>query len=76
MAKKTIEICTCDICNKEAKTETLAIPIRWVTEQTEGRSIKPYITTETKDICEECLNKITKIKGSGAQGFNTYRIVE
>ena len=78
MAKKIVEIYTCDICKKETEKtniKTLTIPVRWLTEQNEGRSIKPYITTETKDICEECLERITKVNATGAQGFNDYKIV-
>lgn len=76
MARKTVEVCICDICEKEVAISTLTIPIRWLTEQTEGRSIKPYITTETKDLCDECLDKITKVNASGAQGINIYHIIK
>lgn len=75
MARKTVEICTCDICEKETEVQVLTIPIRWTTEQNEGRCIKPYITTETKDICNDCLVKICVVDVSGAQGHNHYEIV-
>ena len=76
MAKRTVEICTCDICKQEKDVRTLTIPVRWLTEQNEGRIIKPYITTETKDICDDCLDKITKVNATGAQGYNEDRITE
>lgn len=76
MAKRTVEVCTCDICKKETEVKTFTIPVRWLTEQNEGRSIKPFITPETVDICIECLEKITKVNATGAQGFNNYEIVD
>ena len=75
MAIQIIKIFTCDICKIKKEVRTITIPVRWITEQNEGRDIRPYITTETKDICNECLDKVTRINVRGAQGHNTYTII-
>lgn len=61
----------CDICgNSNAKTyRTLA---EFQTEQTEGRIVKPYVTTTEIDLCNECLNKVVVLGASGAQGNNNF----
>lgn len=51
------------------------ISVIFHTEQTEGRPRAPYLTIESIDICESCLDKILSgnmLHGSGAQGNNTY----
>lgn len=75
---KTITICRCDLCKKnvtnEKQLKTLKVPVKFLTEQTEGRSCKPYFTFPQMDLCVECLEKITMVLGQGAQGYNEYRI--
>jgi len=85
------EIFSCDVCKKEkepyksnvfggAKREDKVfldskIQIIFTTEQTEGRSCKPYLSIENLDICDECLDKAAEgnsIFAHGAQGHNTY----
>ncbi len=74
--KKTIEICTCDICNKEdKKAQTINYPVLFITEQTEGRGCTPYIYQTKIDVCQECLSKIIKLQASGAMGNNIYTIL-
>jgi len=74
------EIISCDICKKEdnkieCDIKSVEIQIIFTTDQTEGRSRKPYLSMEELDICEKCMNKILKgnyLFGSGAQGYNEY----
>ena len=65
----------CDICgNPMTAREKIIIPVRFHTEQDEGRAIKPHITKEKMDICDECLAKCVVLNGAGAQGINRYWI--
>lgn len=55
------------------------IQVIFTTEQTEGRSVKPYLSTETLDICEKCLGRILEgnyLFGNGAQGYNQYNFAK
>lgn len=74
--KKTIEICHCDLCKKEADIIAIKYPVEFLTEQTEGRNCKPYISYQDIDVCEECKSKILVVQGWGAQGFNNYIVKE
>lgn len=74
MAKKTIEQYFCDICGKQADVINVNYPVIFHTEQDEGRSVKPYISQEKLDMCQECLLKTLAIDGSGAQGANKYTL--
>lgn len=73
--KKIIEEVYCDICHKKATTHK-TLQVIFTTEQTEGRSCKPYLSfPEELDLCDDCLGKIMKgnyVFGSGAQGYNDY----
>lgn len=73
--KKTIEICTCDICHKECDVQEITYPVLFTTDQTEGRNTKPYFSYEKIDMCAECLHKAINVKGYGAQGYNKYNII-
>jgi hypothetical protein len=75
------EICNCDIngCNNEVTHhKNMSIQVIFTTEQTEGRSVNPYLDTVVIDICEECLEKVVKNKkyivAYGAQGYNIYKL--
>ena len=76
MSKKTIEQYFCDICKKEAEVIAVKYPVIFHTEQDEGRSVKPYVSPQTIDMCQECLHKALVVHGYGAQGFNHYEIRE
>lgn len=65
-------IVKCDICGKQVVTRELTIPIKFFTEQDEGRSCEPYISMTKVDICNDCLMKATNIHATGAQGYNEY----
>lgn len=71
------KITKCDVCGKiiENNSQKYKIPILFTTEQAEGRSCKPYIDFYQVDICNECLLNSTNIEGSGAMGFNKYKII-
>jgi len=71
------KIYRCDLCQIELEEEGqlmqgLSFPVLFTTEQTEGRPVKPYITRDTFDLCEQCLDEAVTITGSGAQGYNRY----
>lgn len=63
----------CDVCKKEVeKPNTAVVPVRFLTEQTEGRSCDPYVRNEKLDFCEGCFDKILVLNAVGAQGYNDY----
>lgn len=71
----TITKHTCDLCKEPATKLQQRVPVVFLTEQTEGRSCTPYLTTTTLDFCEKCLRRIvdrTPLTAYGAQGSNTY----
>ena len=73
--KKVSETYVCDICKKEElEMQSINYPILFTTEQTEGRSVEPYINQKQIDACKECLAKIIRLQGQGAMGYNTYKI--
>lgn len=74
--RKQMEIYTCDICHKECDVQEVMYPVMFTTEQTEGRSVKPYISYEKIDMCAECLKKAINIKGARAVGVNAYEIID
>ena len=68
------EIIYCDICKKE-DAAAARIPVIFTTDQTEGRSVKPYLSNEEIDICGDCFSIILEgnfLWGEGAQGYNRY----
>jgi len=74
--KITTTIVKCDIldCGKENSKEH-KLQVIFETEQTEGRSCKPYLSNELVDLCDECFSKVLKgqyIFAYGAQGYNKY----
>ena len=69
-------IIKCDICKKQVETQELRIPVRFLTEQNEGKPCKPYISMTKMDICDDCLLKCTNIEACGAMGYNTYILKE
>lgn len=70
----------CDIsdCDNEATNIDKQLQIIFVTEQTEGRPIKPNFSIKKIDICNDCLNEVlttsTYIRASGAQGNDKFWI--
>ena len=77
--KEIITKITCDVCKEEMssihKDEKSHITVVFTTEQTEGRSVKPYLSNELIDLCNHCEQKIIKgrmIFGEGAMGHNRY----
>ncbi len=68
---------TCDInnCKNEVAEKQKQLQIIFLTDQTEGRGCKPYLTLEKIDICQKCLDKVLEgeaVLGTGAQGHNQY----
>ena len=58
MAKKIIEVYTCDICGKKTDKEDYKeriVDVVFHTEQTEGFQIQPYRDRNTIGFCEKCL---------------------
>ena len=78
--RTTNVIVTCDIKNREhlGKILNKSLTVIWTTEQTEGRSIDPYMDTQNMDICEGCyrfsIEERKHISASGAQGYNDYTL--
>ena len=73
--KRTITQTYCDICKKELPITSVTYPVFFVTEQTEGRPCKPYISNVNIDMCEKCKRAALMIKAIGAQGVNQYTIL-
>jgi hypothetical protein len=74
-----IERYQCDICEKPAKHLRFSLQVIFTTEQTEGRSTSPHLSTEKLDLCEKCMEHIcggNYVWAHGAQGCNTYYFPE
>lgn len=76
MGLKNVQIKVCDLCPNEKEIRTVRVPVKWTTEQNEGRCVEPYITIDEIDICPSCLEKITRVTAHGAQGKDTFSIIE
>lgn len=67
----TITTIQCDICTVEIEvTPRKSVPVKFTTEQTEGRSVIPYIAVIPLDICNQCLSRVIDgqpLIGSGAR---------
>lgn len=79
--KKTTEIIYCDLCTRNSETvkgiKPMRLQIVFTTEQTEGRSTTPYLTSENLDVCPSCYDDIitySPVYGSGAQGYNKFEL--
>lgn len=82
MATKTTTTVICDVCGQEKEwaesgwsAEGAAIMVVFTTEQTEGRSVSPYLSNAKIDLCGSCLRTMLDGKmifASGAMGYNTY----
>jgi hypothetical protein len=66
----------CDVCKEENPKHTgVRMDVIMTTEENEGKQVNPYLGSQTMDICEECMGKITQGKyifGAGGQGHNSY----
>ena len=67
----------CDVCKKEGNVEQKKLQVIFETEQTEGRSVKPYLSDQSLEMCSACFGHVTEGKGNylhghGAMGQNTY----
>ena len=63
----------CDCCKKEKPTQKVTYPVLFMTEQTEGRSVDPYISYQNLDLCADCIRNTIGISGCGAMGYNEYK---
>lgn len=70
--KKTV---VCDCCKLEKPTQKVKYPVLFLTEQTEGRSVKPYISYQELDMCKDCMRVNISISGTGAMGYNEYKSI-
>lgn len=71
----TVTLHKCDICGGDATELKKQIQVVFITEQTEGRPTSPHLSNETLDLCKVCLDRLVRshpLRGSGAQGFNTF----
>lgn len=78
MARKEIVIVSCDVCGSEKDVIPFDDHVMFLTEQTEGRTCKPYLEKHRLDLCSCCIDKLMnerkRITARGAQGFNEYSI--
>lgn len=68
--------CKCDLCGQDGIIKGLDVDTRFVTEQTEGRFVKPYIQRVKLDFCQDCYDYYLAslpITGQGAQGYNSFK---
>jgi hypothetical protein len=70
--KRIVEKFYCDVCHAEAVTQEVNYPVIFLSEQTEGRPVKPYISQERLDICDACAQRMLMLEGYGAQGNNVF----
>lgn len=68
----------CDLCGTEyddadSLTKT-RIPVKWLTEQNEGRTVKPYFRVQEIDLCDSCIEKVAVIEATGCMGYNQYTL--
>ena len=79
MSVKTETTYYCDLCNGEIAdysegNNRFTLPVRFMTEQTEGRPTEPYYQRGvTLDLCNDCATKAIRINAWGAMGYNEYR---
>ncbi|MCI8273289.1 MAG: hypothetical protein HFJ55_04315 [Clostridia bacterium] len=75
--KKTIEIEICDLCGKETDTERMKIPTYRTFDSTDGMTnySEKQFWNEELDLCNDCLEKITKVHSIGVQ-CHKYKIEE
>lgn len=65
----------CDVCHNKAVLIGFRLTVIFTTDQTEGRNVDPYLSTERMDLCQKCQDFILKgnmLTGKGAMGHNTY----
>ena len=75
------EVYICDIkeCGRKAIHKDTKLQVIFTTDQTEGRSGRPYLDNITIDLCDECMAKVLDgraIFANGAMGHNEYHIAE
>ena len=72
-----IEITVCDICDVEVKPkERYPVLVKYLSEQTEGRSVTPYAETVSIDLCATCHGRYIDelpIMAWGAQGYHNFK---
>lgn len=65
----------CDLCGVETQEGVNfhgKIPVRFVSEQNEGRPTAPYVQMTELDLCPDCLDRYVTVEASGACGVNDY----
>lgn len=65
----------CDMCGVETDEGAnfhARLPVRFVSEQNEGRPCAPYFEITELDLCPDCLDRCVAIEASGACGVNDY----
>lgn len=78
MSSKTTTEYFCDVCGavipnyKKEHRKKYSMPVRFYTEQTEGKGCPPYYSNVSIDLCDACLDKAVNINAWGAMGYNTY----
>ena len=71
----SITILKCDMCTSEDDVTCVTAPCVFTTEQTEGRSVGPYLTQSKMDLCKTCMDILITnqpLYANGAQGYSTF----
>lgn len=67
----------CDVCGLEVEqAHSTTLPVRWTTEQNEGRPCPSYVKEETIDLCDGCFERVVVIEAAGCMGRNRYRFMD
>lgn len=75
MKQPDVFICDVKGCENRAVYKGIQIQTIFHTDQTEGKTVVPYLSIEKIDLCIFCYDKIlvgNYLHGNGAQGNNEY----
>lgn len=84
MAKNLVFKLTCDLCKDswtvdEAKFKKKEefFPVKFLTEQNEGRGVSPYFSFVALDLCSKCKQEFLNVyplTATGAMGYNDFKL--
>lgn len=76
MGRKVVTTYTCDLCGEAIPNYKAgySMPVRFHTDQTEGRACAPYYSQVQIDLCSTCLKQVITVDAWGAMGHNTYEL--
>lgn len=69
--KKYVTEYYCDLCGRKfecaADLTRLGVPVVYTHDDTEGKPCRPYVTSESHDLCQDCLCKVVVLESAGFQ---------